>query len=57
MKNRQPCYRDMGYGNENTPVMDRYYEECFSLPVYPKLSDEKQEYDIETLQMPGSILW
>ena len=47
--NRQPYYRSLGYGNEDTPVMDRYYEECFSLPMFPKLSDEEQEYVIKTL--------
>jgi len=47
--NKQPYYRGLGYGDETTPVMDRYYEECFSLPMYPKLSDEEQMYVIETL--------
>ncbi|WP_418641208.1 UDP-4-amino-4,6-dideoxy-N-acetyl-beta-L-altrosamine transaminase [Sulfurimonas sp. ST-27] len=47
--NKQPYYEKLGYGNENTPVMDRYYEECFSLPMYPLLSDDEQAYVIETL--------
>ena len=47
--NRQPYYRSLGYGNEDTPIMDRYYDECFSLPMFPKLSDEEQEYVIKTL--------
>ncbi len=47
--NKQPYYQSLGYGNENTPIMDRYYSECFSLPMYPKLSDEEQEYVIESL--------
>ncbi len=47
--NKQPYYRGLGYGDENTPVMDRYYEECFSLPMYPKMSDDEQEYVIESL--------
>jgi len=47
--NKQPYYKSLGYGNETTPNMDRYYQECFSLPMYPLLSDEEQEYVIESL--------
>jgi dTDP-4-amino-4,6-dideoxygalactose transaminase len=47
--NKQPYYKSLGYGNEATPVMDNYYEQCFSLPMYPKLSDEEQQYVIDTL--------
>ena len=47
--NKQPYYKSLGYGEENTPNMDKYYEECFSLPMYPLLSDEEQEYVIKTL--------
>ena len=47
--NKQPYYKSLGYGNEKTPIMDKYYEECFSLPMYPLLSDEEQEYVIDTL--------
>jgi len=47
--NKQPYYKSLGYGDEATPVMDKYYEECFSLPMYPLLSDEEQTYVINTL--------
>ena len=47
--NKQPYYRGLGYGDENTPVMDKYYEECFSIPMYPKMTDEEQAYVIEAL--------
>ena len=47
--NKQPYYKSLGYGDEVTPVMDRYYEECFSLPIYPTLTNKEQEYTIETL--------
>lgn len=47
--NKQPYYQSLGYGKENTPKMDKYYEECFSLPMYPKLTDEEQSYVIKTL--------
>ena len=47
--NKQPYYKNLGYGDENTPVMDKYYEECFSLAMFPKLSNEEQQYTIKTL--------
>ena len=47
--NKQPYYKMLGYGDESTPNMDKYYEECFSLPMYPLLSNEEQIYVINTL--------
>ena len=47
--NKQPYYKSLGYGGEHTPNMNKYYEECFSLPIYPLLSNEEQEYVIKTL--------
>mgnify|MGYP002641833801 FL=1 len=47
--NQQPYYQSLGYGAEITPVMDKYYEECFSLPMYASLSDAEQNYVIESL--------
>jgi len=47
--NRQPYYKQLGYGAENTSNMKKYYEQCFSLPMYPLLRDEEQEYVIKTL--------
>lgn len=47
--NKQPYYKGLGYGSEATPVMNKYYEQCFSLPIYPQLSDKEQDYIIESL--------
>jgi dTDP-4-amino-4,6-dideoxygalactose transaminase len=47
--NKQPYYKSLGYGTEHTPIMDRYYSECFSLPMFPRLSDQEQHYVIESL--------
>ena len=47
--NKQPYYKSLGYGNENTPKMDKYYEECFSIPMYPLLNESKQNYVISEL--------
>lgn len=47
--NKQPFYRSLGYGEEFTPNMDKYYEQCFSLPMFPKMADVEQDYVIKTL--------
>jgi len=47
--NKQPYYKSLGYGDEVIPKMDKYYEQCFSLPMFPKMSDKEQEYIIKTL--------
>ncbi len=47
--NRQPFYKKLGYGNEKMPIMHRYYEEAFSLPIYPLLTQKEQDYVIKNL--------
>ena len=47
--NKQPYYKTLGYGQENTPVMDAYYESCVSLPMYYELSAKEQTYVIDSL--------
>jgi len=47
--NKQPYYKTLGYGDEDIPNMDKYYEECFSLPMYPLLNNDEQEYVIKSL--------
>jgi len=47
--NKQPYYQKLGYGNETTPVMDAYYDQCFSLPMYPAMTDDEQAYVVSTL--------
>jgi UDP-4-amino-4,6-dideoxy-L-N-acetyl-beta-L-altrosamine transaminase len=47
--NKQPYYKSLGYGDENTPKMDRYYKECFSLPMYPLLEENEQNFVIQKL--------
>ncbi len=48
--NLQPYYKNLGYGDENLPNTYKYYEEAFSLPIYPSLSEEEQNYVIEKLK-------
>jgi len=47
--NKQPYYKSLGYGDEKLPTMDSYYHEALSLPIYPTLKKDEQEYVIRTL--------
>jgi UDP-4-amino-4,6-dideoxy-N-acetyl-beta-L-altrosamine transaminase len=47
--NKQPYYKSLGFGSESTPIMDLYYKESLSLPIYPTLTDKEQEYVVETI--------
>jgi len=47
--NRQPYYRKLGFGNEKHPVMQNYYKKAFSLPIYPALTEQNQDYVIDRL--------
>lgn len=42
-----PYYRDLGNKKGDMPVAEAYYEGCLSLPMYPTLSDEEQDFVIE----------
>lgn len=42
-----PYYQRLGSKKGDCPVAEDYYEHCLSLPMYPSLSDEEQEYVIE----------
>lgn len=45
----QPYYKKFGIRAENFPVMEKYYEQALSIPLYPSLKDSEQDYVIEQL--------
>jgi len=45
-----PYYQSLGYKKGNFPVSEFYYEKCLSLPMYPTLTIEEQEYVIENIK-------
>jgi dTDP-4-amino-4,6-dideoxygalactose transaminase len=47
--NKQPFYKNLGFGEEDTPIMDDYYKKAISLPIYPNLSVEEQEWIIKNI--------
>lgn len=48
--NKQPYYKNLGYGDEETPLMDEYYKKAISLPIYPTLLEDEQNYVISSIK-------
>lgn len=44
-----PYYQTLGYKKGDFPISEEYYEHCLSIPIYPTLSDEEQDYVIESI--------
>lgn len=42
-----PYYKQFGWKAGDFPNSEKYYEHCISLPMYPSLTDEEQEFVIE----------
>ncbi|RYY57820.1 MAG: UDP-4-amino-4,6-dideoxy-N-acetyl-beta-L-altrosamine transaminase [Chitinophagaceae bacterium] len=45
-----PYYRSFGWKEGDFPVAEAYYRQCLSLPMYPTLTDEEQQYVIEKIK-------
>ncbi len=43
-----PYYRSIR--NEHFPIAEKYYEQCLSLPMFPTLTDEEQDYVINSIR-------
>lgn len=44
-----PYYKNLGNKEGNLPITENYSKHCLSLPIYPTLTDEEQEYVIEKI--------
>lgn len=45
----QPYYKSLGSKKGDFPLAESYYDECLSLPMYPTLTDEEQNFVIQTI--------
>jgi UDP-4-amino-4,6-dideoxy-N-acetyl-beta-L-altrosamine transaminase len=45
----QPYYRRLGFSYGQFPEAEKYYEEAITLPLYPSMTYEEQDYIIDTL--------
>lgn len=42
-----PYYKEIGYEGADLKNSEKYYSQCISLPMYPTLSDDEQDFVIE----------
>jgi UDP-4-amino-4,6-dideoxy-N-acetyl-beta-L-altrosamine transaminase len=45
-----PYYRQFGWKNGDLPFAEKYYSRCLSLPMYPTLTNEEQEFVIDQIR-------
>lgn len=45
-----PYYRDFGWKEGDMPMAENYYSHCISLPMYPTLKDEEQDFVISQVK-------
>jgi hypothetical protein len=44
-----PYYRNLGWKENDLPFVEAYYQKCISLPMYPTLTYDEQEYVINNV--------
>jgi UDP-4-keto-6-deoxy-N-acetylglucosamine 4-aminotransferase len=44
-----PYYQQQGWKQGDLPAAETYYSRCISIPMYPTLADEEQQYVIQTI--------
>jgi UDP-4-amino-4,6-dideoxy-N-acetyl-beta-L-altrosamine transaminase len=44
-----PYYKNIGYANASLVHAEKYYSRCISLPMYPNLSNDEQNFVIENV--------
>jgi UDP-4-amino-4,6-dideoxy-N-acetyl-beta-L-altrosamine transaminase len=44
-----PYYRQLGHNKGDYPQAEKYYSRCLSLPMYPTLTKDEQQYVIECI--------
>jgi UDP-4-amino-4,6-dideoxy-N-acetyl-beta-L-altrosamine transaminase len=45
-----PYYKEIGYENANLSNSENYYSKCISLPMYPALTNEEQQFVIDKVE-------
>ncbi|MCG2616067.1 UDP-4-amino-4,6-dideoxy-N-acetyl-beta-L-altrosamine transaminase [Terrimonas sp. NA20] len=48
-----PYYQSLGFKQGDFPVAEKYYSQCLSLPMYPTLTHEEQEFVINEVKSFG----
>jgi UDP-4-amino-4,6-dideoxy-N-acetyl-beta-L-altrosamine transaminase len=46
---RHPFYQKMGFNFDDLPVSENYYKQAISIPIFPSLNNEQQEFVIDVI--------
>lgn len=46
----QPFYHNKGWREGDLPVAESYYKQCLSLPMFPTLTDEEQDFVVKKIK-------
>lgn len=44
-----PYYQNLGFKKGDFPISEKYYDECISLPMFPTLTNEEQNFVIQKI--------
>jgi UDP-4-amino-4,6-dideoxy-N-acetyl-beta-L-altrosamine transaminase len=44
-----PYYKSLGWKSGDMPLAEAYYEQCLSIPMYPTLTDQEQDFVIQKI--------
>jgi dTDP-4-amino-4,6-dideoxygalactose transaminase len=44
-----PYYRQFGWKEGDMPNAEKYYQHCISLPMYPTLTEDQQQFVINVI--------
>jgi dTDP-4-amino-4,6-dideoxygalactose transaminase len=44
-----PYYRQFGWKEGDMPLAENYYKQCISLPMFPTLTEEEQQFVVDSI--------
>ena len=47
---RHPYYEKIGFNNNDYPNSESYYSEAISIPIFPAMTEDQQNYVINTIK-------
>ena len=49
---RNPYYQELGYSHGDYPEAELYYQQAISIPIYPGLTIDQQQYVVDIILKP-----
>jgi dTDP-4-amino-4,6-dideoxygalactose transaminase len=44
-----PYYKSLGWNEGDMPIAEQYYKQCLSLPMFPTLTNQEQDFVIREI--------